>query len=55
MLLSGTPSAVNQLVITQLYSPTGTANTLAAFLALQYVAMFVLSAALAAVALAIVS
>jgi hypothetical protein len=35
ILLSGTPAAVNQLVLTQLYNPEGSADTLAAFLLLQ--------------------
>jgi hypothetical protein len=55
MFLAGTPSAVNQLVMTQIYSPDGTADTLSAFLALQYAFMFISSAALAATALAIVA
>lgn len=55
MFLAGTPSAVNQLVMTQIYSPDGAADTLSAFLALQYAFMFISSAALAAIALAIVT
>ncbi|KZT62961.1 hypothetical protein CALCODRAFT_478853 [Calocera cornea HHB12733] len=51
MFLSGTPGAVNQLVITQLYSPDGKADTLAAFLLVQYIFMFIGSAALAAIIL----
>ncbi|OCF33836.1 membrane protein [Kwoniella heveanensis BCC8398] len=43
ILLSGTPSSVNQLVITQLYNPNGTADTLSMFLALQYILMPILS------------
>lgn len=35
ILLSGTPAAVNQLVVTQLYNPEGSAHTLASFLMLQ--------------------
>lgn len=35
ILLSGTPAAANQLVVTQLYNPEGTADTLASFLLLQ--------------------
>lgn len=35
ILLSGTPAAVNQLVITQLYNPEGNVDTLARFLLLQ--------------------
>ena len=67
ILLSGTPAAVNQLVVTQLYNPEGSAHTLASFLMLQCksmalrpgatmtdpsdIAMPVLSTALAAIAL----
>ncbi|KAK8847614.1 hypothetical protein IAR55_005473 [Kwoniella newhampshirensis] len=51
ILLSGTPASVNQLVITQLYNPEGTADTLSAFLVLQYIMMPILSTALAAIAL----
>ncbi|BEJ12505.1 hypothetical protein CspHIS471_0209650 [Cutaneotrichosporon sp. HIS471] len=54
ILLSGTPAAVNQLVVTQLYNPAGRADTLSFFLLLQYSLMFVLSTALAAIALYIV-
>nr|ODO02193.1 hypothetical protein L204_00920 [Cryptococcus depauperatus CBS 7855] len=43
ILLSGTPAAANQLVITQLYNPAGSADSLASFLLLQYALMFVLS------------
>jgi hypothetical protein len=55
MLLSGTPAAANQLVITQIYSPDGSADTLSSFMALQYAFMFIASSALAAVALSMVS
>ncbi|RXK39192.1 hypothetical protein M231_03549 [Tremella mesenterica] len=51
VLLSGTPAAVNQLVVTQLYNPAGSADTLASFLSLQYLLMPILSTALAAIAL----
>ncbi|OCF77171.1 membrane protein [Kwoniella mangroviensis CBS 8886] len=54
ILLSGTPSSVNQMVITQLYNPNGTADTLSTFLLLQYIMMPVLSTALAAIALFVV-
>ncbi|WVN85983.1 uncharacterized protein L203_101141 [Cryptococcus depauperatus CBS 7841] len=47
-------TAANQLVITQLYNPAGSADSLASFLLLQYALMFVLSTALAAIALYIV-
>lgn len=55
MLLSGTPSAANQLVITTIYSPDSTADTLSAFMLAQYVFMVIASTALAAVSLSIVS
>ncbi|KAF8518031.1 auxin efflux carrier [Hysterangium stoloniferum] len=35
MFLSGTPAAVNQLIVTQLYSPDGDVDTLSAFLLVQ--------------------
>ena len=35
IITSGTPAAINQLVLTQLYNPAGTAHTLALFLSLQ--------------------
>ncbi|WOO76965.1 putative transporter [Vanrija pseudolonga] len=55
ILLSGTPAAANQLVVTQIYNPAGTAHTLASFLLLQYALMFILSTGLAAIALYIVA
>lgn len=55
MFLSGTPSALNSLIMTMIYSPDGRADTLSAFLALQYVFMFVSSTALAAVAFALIA
>ncbi|WVW87150.1 hypothetical protein I302_109207 [Kwoniella bestiolae CBS 10118] len=54
ILLSGTPSQVIQLVVTQTYNPDGTAETLSSFLLLQYALMFILSTALAGIALYIV-
>ncbi|TFK52795.1 auxin efflux carrier [Heliocybe sulcata] len=51
MLLSGTPAAVNQLIVASLYAPDGDVDTLSAFLLVQYVLMFISSAALTAVAL----
>nr|XP_018260066.1 uncharacterized protein I303_06983 [Kwoniella dejecticola CBS 10117]OBR82224.1 hypothetical protein I303_06983 [Kwoniella dejecticola CBS 10117] len=54
ILLSGTPSQVIQLVVTQTYNPDGTAETLSSFLLLQYALMFILSTALAAIALYVV-
>lgn len=37
MIMSGTPAAVNQLLVTGLYSPDGEVDTLSAFLFVQYV------------------
>ncbi|CAL1699951.1 unnamed protein product [Somion occarium] len=51
MFLSGTPAAVNQLIVASLYSPDGDVDTLAAFLLVQYTFMFFSSSALTAVAL----
>ncbi|CDO75204.1 hypothetical protein BN946_scf184794.g11 [Trametes cinnabarina] len=51
MFLSGTPTAVNQLIVASLYSPDGNVDTLAAFLLVQYVFMFFSSSALTAVSL----
>ncbi|RPD67398.1 auxin efflux carrier [Lentinus tigrinus ALCF2SS1-6] len=51
MFLSGTPTAVNQLIVASLYAPDGQVNNLAAFLLVQYVFMFFSSSALTAVAL----
>ncbi|KZT70274.1 hypothetical protein DAEQUDRAFT_215509 [Daedalea quercina L-15889] len=44
MFLSGTPAAVNQLIVSSLYSTTGDVDTLSAFLFVQYVVMFFSSA-----------
>ncbi|KAF5373741.1 hypothetical protein D9758_000700 [Tetrapyrgos nigripes] len=44
MFLSGTPSAVNQLIVSSLYSPDGNCDTLVAFLLVQYIFMFFSSA-----------
>ncbi|KAK1221290.1 Protein M3 [Marasmius sp. AFHP31] len=51
MFLSGTPAAVNQLIVSSLYSPDGELDTLTAFLLVQYFFMFFSSAALTAVSL----
>ncbi|RPD67397.1 auxin efflux carrier [Lentinus tigrinus ALCF2SS1-6] len=51
MFLSGTPTAVNQLIVSLLYSPDGQVDTLSAFLLVQYIFMFFSSSALTAVAL----
>ncbi|RPD77175.1 auxin efflux carrier [Lentinus tigrinus ALCF2SS1-7] len=51
MLLSGTPAAVNQMIVSSLYAPDGDVDTLSAFLLVQYVFMSIASAALTAVAL----
>ncbi|KAI0782582.1 auxin efflux carrier [Abortiporus biennis] len=40
MFLSGTPAAVNQMIVSSLYSPDGDVDTLSAFLLVQYVFMF---------------
>ncbi|OBZ70358.1 Protein ECM3 [Grifola frondosa] len=44
MFLSGTPAAVNQMIVASLYSPDGNVDTLSAFLLVQYVFMFFSSA-----------
>ncbi|KAK7689417.1 hypothetical protein QCA50_007209 [Cerrena zonata] len=51
MFLSGTPAAVNQLIVASLYSPDGNVDTLAAFLLVQYGFLFFSSSALTAIAL----
>lgn len=51
MFLSGTPAAVNQMIVASLYAPDGDVDTLSAFLLVQYVFMFFSSSALTAVAL----
>lgn len=51
MFLSGTPAAVNQLIVSSLHAPDGNVDTLSAFLLVQYVFMFFSSSALTAVAL----
>lgn len=52
MLLSGSPSAVNQVVVSALYAgDNGNMDTLSAFLLMQYVCMFFSSAAITAVSL----
>ncbi|KZT06462.1 auxin efflux carrier [Laetiporus sulphureus 93-53] len=51
MFLSGTPAAVNQFIVSNLYSTTGDVDTLSAFLLVQYMGMFFCSAALTAVSL----
>ncbi|KAK0239706.1 membrane transport protein-domain-containing protein [Armillaria nabsnona] len=53
ILLSGTPSAVNQLIITQLYAKDHDLDTLSAFLLLQYIFMFISTAAITAIALSL--
>ncbi|KAL7411983.1 auxin efflux carrier [Mrakia frigida] len=55
MLLSGSPAAVNQLVVTNLVAPEGKTDTIAAFLLFQYVFFFFSSTALTAVSLLFVS
>ncbi|KAF8915345.1 auxin efflux carrier [Mucidula mucida] len=52
MLLSGTPTAVNQLIVSQLYSKEPSdVDTLCAFLLVQYAFMFVSTAVIIAIAL----
>ncbi|KAI0337946.1 hypothetical protein BDW22DRAFT_1363533 [Trametopsis cervina] len=51
IFLSGTPAAVNQLIVASLYAPEGEVDTLAAFLLVQYVIMFFSSSAITAIAL----
>ncbi|KAJ3785011.1 auxin efflux carrier [Lentinula aff. detonsa] len=51
IFLSGTPTAVNQLVVANLYAPEGGMDTLTAFLVVQYTFMFFSSTALTAIAL----
>ncbi|KIK63968.1 hypothetical protein GYMLUDRAFT_259028 [Collybiopsis luxurians FD-317 M1] len=51
IFLSGTPTAVNQLIVASLYAPEGGVDTLTVFLVVQYTFMFVSSAALTAIAL----
>ncbi|GJE87345.1 auxin efflux carrier [Phanerochaete sordida] len=51
MFLSGTPAAVNQMIVASLYAPDGDVDTLSAFLLVQYIFMFFSSSALTAVAL----
>ncbi|KAK0496606.1 auxin efflux carrier [Armillaria luteobubalina] len=53
MLLSGTPSAVNQLIVTQLYAKDHDLDTLSAFLLLQYIFMFISTATITAIALSL--
>ncbi|KAJ3555880.1 hypothetical protein NM688_g2340 [Phlebia brevispora] len=43
MFLSGTPAAVNQLIVSSLYAPEGDVDTLSAFLLIQYTFMFISS------------
>ncbi|KAI0742846.1 auxin efflux carrier [Daedaleopsis nitida] len=54
MLLSGTPAAVNQMIVSSLYAPDGNVDTLSAFLLVQYVFMLISSAALTSVSLLLV-
>ncbi|PBK90834.1 hypothetical protein ARMGADRAFT_1166792 [Armillaria gallica] len=50
MLLSGTPSAVSQLIVTQVYAKDRDLDTLSALLLLQYVFMFISTATITAIA-----
>ncbi|TCD64242.1 Protein M3 [Steccherinum ochraceum] len=51
MLLSGTPAAVNQLIVASLYAPDGNVDMYSAFFLVQYVIMFFSASALTAVSL----
>ncbi|KAK0442787.1 uncharacterized protein EV420DRAFT_1726853 [Desarmillaria tabescens] len=51
MLLSRTPTAVNQIIVTQLYAKDHDLNTLSAFLLLQYIFMFFSTVTITAIAL----
>ncbi|KIP06170.1 hypothetical protein PHLGIDRAFT_128453 [Phlebiopsis gigantea 11061_1 CR5-6] len=51
MFLSGTPAAVNQMIVASLYAPGGDVDTLSAFLLVQYVFMFFSSSIITAIAL----
>ncbi|KAK0442814.1 auxin efflux carrier [Desarmillaria tabescens] len=53
MLLSGTPSSVNQLIVTQLYAKDHDLDTLSVFLLFQYIFMFVSTATITAVTLSL--
>ncbi|KAJ8456516.1 hypothetical protein ONZ51_g12079 [Trametes cubensis] len=54
MLLSGTPAAVNQMIVSSLHAPDGNVDTIAAFYLAQYVFMIIGSSALTAVSLLLV-
>ncbi|KAH8096604.1 auxin efflux carrier [Cristinia sonorae] len=51
MLLSGTPAAVNQLIVASLYAPDGNVDMYSAFFLVQYVIMFLSASVLTAVSL----
>ncbi|KAI0369267.1 hypothetical protein BV20DRAFT_968125 [Pilatotrama ljubarskyi] len=51
MLLSGTPAAVNQMIVSSLHAPDGNVDTMSAFFLVQYVFMIIGSSALTAVSL----
>ncbi|SJL10610.1 uncharacterized protein ARMOST_14000 [Armillaria ostoyae] len=53
MLLSGTPSAVSQLIVTQVYAKDHDLDTLTALLLLQYVLMFISTAIITAISLSL--
>ncbi|KAK0219707.1 auxin efflux carrier [Armillaria nabsnona] len=53
MLLSGTPSAVSQLIVTQLYAKDHDLDTLSVLLLLQYGSMFISTATITAIALSL--
>ncbi|KAI0670252.1 auxin efflux carrier [Trametes maxima] len=54
MLLSGTPAAVNQLIVSSLHAPDGNVDTISAFFLVQYVFMIIGSSALTTISLLLV-
>ncbi|EIW56528.1 uncharacterized protein TRAVEDRAFT_49354 [Trametes versicolor FP-101664 SS1] len=51
MLLSGTPAAVNQMIVSSLHAPDGNVDTMAAFFLIQYVFMIIGSSVLTTISL----
>ncbi|KAJ3004934.1 hypothetical protein NUW54_g4570 [Trametes sanguinea] len=54
MLLSGTPAAVNQMIVSSLHAPDGNVDTMSAFYLVQYIFMIISSSALTTVSLLLV-
>ncbi|CDO68782.1 hypothetical protein BN946_scf184989.g48 [Trametes cinnabarina] len=54
MLLSGTPAAINQMIVSSLHAPDGNVDTIAAFYLVQYLFMIISSSALTTVSLLLV-